>query len=354
MGDNLRERDYSLDCLKAFAIAMVFIWHLQPIRIGINADATLSSVILIKALLRVVNSIVLNAVPTFYFVSLLLFYRKLQSSGQYLLNRVGRLLNVFVFWSVVQVLCFFGLKLYGVLLNKPIEVLPQNSNLLWVLFMGGPSFPALGDPVLYFISNLIFLVVIAYGYGKIASRRVDIAVFIVLSLYMLLHHFFFAIRYWRIDNFLIYIPLAHYMSQRDASQVWTKKHLFASVGIYALLTAYEIAARKIFHAGNGMYDLNSRQFAVIALFLFVAIYPLPRRRYVEWLSRYSLGLFCLHKYWLVFFVALFNLLMNRSDMNMQYGTIQYSYIVIAVLTICCTCLTVALFSRLPLLRTYVS
>ena len=347
----MNEKDYNLEVLKAIAIMLVLIWHLQPIRIGSDENTTAE---ICNKILDLTYTKTLIAVPIFYFVSLLLFFKKLQISNQYITKRIKRLMNIFSFWFAIQLTCYLIAKQVSLFLNLSIQFSPNNSNLWWVFIMGGPSLPRVGDSVFYFIFNLILLVIFSYYYRKYATKTIDLISFTVLSLYILLHQYFYAIPYWRIDNFLIYIPITHFISSQYFEKIFTKKIMFLSFLIYILFSIYEILSEKILHTLHGEYDINSLQWGVITLFIFVHIFSFPKKKFIKWLSKYSLGLFALHKYWLLVFLFIFSQLSQKLTINIGDIMILYIYIFIALLTIGFTYLTIRLFSTLRPLKKYVA
>lgn len=347
-------RDYKLDILKAIAIILVLIWHLQPIRIVLDSPPALPSYIS-KYMLGVIYSKTLVAVPIFYFVSLLLFFQKNISSDQYFLQRIKRLSSIFIFWFIVQSIFYLIVKQTMFLLGVPFEPLPHNSKILWILAMGGPALPKVGDSVFYFILNMLFLVIISRYYNKISTIMTDVVFFVILSLYLLVHQFFYEIPYLRIDNFIIYIPLAHFMFNISKDIIFQRKYLYYALSLYFITSIYEIIAPKVLHTMNSAYDVNSLQWGVIVLFIFVNIFSFKENRFVKWLSNYSLGLFAIHKYWFLIFLFIIPSLscINELTINIGGAIIHCAYILSALLTVCFTFLTIKFFCLFKGLKRFV-
>jgi len=346
-----KERDYRLDLLKALAITLVLIWHLQPIKIStVHSSSQIG--IHIHSLLNWIYLKTLVAVPIFYFVSLLLFFKKTPSYLD-LGKRVKRLLNIFLFWFIVQMIFYLFVQKIFVLLNLHIPFPKSNAKLWWVFVMGGPALPFVGDSVFYFLSDLIILVILSYYYNKITTRNTDIAAFILLSLYMFFHQFYFGIPYWRIDNFLVYIPISHFFSQKENKHLISNRCFYVTLCTYICFVSYEHFMRK--YLLYTAYDVNSVQWGTIALFMFVSIKNFTKNKAIQWLSINSLGIYALHKYFqfLYFLVFSSNSFLNHGIL-IKGVVFEFKYVIVAFMT-CISCiLAIRLLGRFTYLKQYMS
>lgn len=133
-------RDKGLDTLKAISITFVLILHLHPIKfIGENNDNVIN----------ILNSLVKNlelqvtrtAVPTFFIVSLYLFFLK-NPNIDYLKKRLTNLCKIFSFWTVVQLI-------FATIVNGEVPAFS------WKILIGvDPTLPLVSDSVLYFLFNI--------------------------------------------------------------------------------------------------------------------------------------------------------------------------------------------------------
>lgn len=87
----------------------------------------------------------------------------------------------------------------------------------WKIIIGlKPSLPIVGDSVLYFLFNLIFLTILAFLYQIIKSDSFRLIISYTIVLFCLLYFeasclLNFSILYHWLINFVIYIPIAFYL-----------------------------------------------------------------------------------------------------------------------------------------------
>ncbi|NTW87970.1 MAG: hypothetical protein HGB26_02335 [Desulfobulbaceae bacterium] len=333
---------------------LVLIWHLQPIRVSLGPLATETAKVG-SSVLQWIYFKTLVAVPIFYFVSLILFFKKICTTSD-CIRRIKRLVNIFIFWFVVQTIFYLFANPLVSYLNIFTKISANNSKLWWILIMGGRSLPLVGDAVFYFIFDLIILVFLSFLYKKISSNKADIIFFAILSLYFLCHQFFYAIPYWRIDNFLIYIPIAHYFANQQNSNLLSKKCFVISFCIYIFFLIYEPVMGKFVRVMHSAYDMNSLQWGVICLYIFVSINFFPKKLFIEWLSKYSLGIFAIHKFIQLIFLVIFSSMefLNKQTFNTDGYVIQYKYIFTTLLTLPFCVLIIKLFCKNNRLKHYLS
>jgi hypothetical protein len=297
----------------------------------------------------------LVAVPMFYFVSLFLFFQKSETVDSYVEHRAQRIFSIFIFWSFIQTAIYFITKNAALILQLPFEITISSSKLLHYIMQGGPPLPRVGGSVFYFLFNLLLLVLLASLYDRYSSKTSDILFFFALSFYMLFHPFFFKIPYWRIDNFIIYIPLSHFMAKKYYQNMVSWKSLRISITLYLLFLLFEIIGSEFLNIRHGAYDKNSLQWGVISLFILTQLWPYQRKhKIIIWLSNYSLGLFALHKYWHLFFLFVFEKGGSNYVITVGDSIVELIHIPVFISTLMLTCLTILLFNRNRMLRMFIT
>jgi len=351
----MNEHDYKLDILKALAIVLVLLWHLQPVRVELCENASTVAQ-MGKNALSAIYQRTLVAVPIFYFVSLLLFFRKIDLSSRYILIRLKRLINIFSFWFAVQSVVYFCFVQASSVFDLPLIFSKNNSKLWWVIINGGPSLPFVGGSVFYFIVNLIIIVSLSFYYNKISTKKLDLVLFALLSIYLFVHQFFYVIPYWRIDNFLIYIPMAHFIEKNNFYKNAKQKYLYMSLFLYIFFLFFEIGGHKLFNTSHGDYDVNSMQYGVLTLYLLVCNSHYPKNTYIALLSKYSLGLFALHKYCALIPVLISSALLNNNKLSINIGSVNFQslYFLTALFTIALTIFAIKWFTISKPLKKYVA
>ncbi len=284
-----KERDYLLDVIRAVSICLVFVWHVQPFKFIVLKDYS-SYFLLNTVLVQFYLEVALIAVPAFFTVSLYLFYKKQDTPVQYFTKRIMRLSKLYLFWVSVQFVIYY-------LVSKTI---PPFS--FQILKAGGPSLPVVGDSVFYFLYDLIFLTVFAFAFVKCSGKVKNIISIIIFVLSMVT--FEAAIFTDKLPQdiyslwcYLYIVPLAYQLSER--------KDLFLK-NKYKILAAYFLF---IFHDIIIMLYLTQHLtirfppyarvsiiLGILTLFAFIMDSRISHNKIISLLSRYSLGIFALHKY----------------------------------------------------------
>jgi hypothetical protein len=307
-------RNYPLDILKAIAIIFVLIWHLQPLH-WVAIDGSTEQVWTSpQTFVNFFNwEITLTAVPTFYLVSLYLFFGKASTDFAYLKKRLLRLLQITVFWTSVQVAAYLVAH-WHTYKKHPFAAL-QDISLVDIFKMGGPKLPQVGDSVFYFLINLMCLYVIAFLFLKLRDRLKSLTSCMILvfsiSCFAIASLTSASISYSRLDNFILYVPIAYYLAnhfeifKRLKSLLWTGYILFAICDFY------------LFQQGisSDPYGRISILFGAVLLFYTVQTQSLRGSHpIITWLAKYSLGIFATHKYWQLFFLLLTDKLFRAFDL----------------------------------------
>ncbi len=150
------------------------------------------------------------AVPIFYIVSLFLFYSHSLDNTTYLKLRLRRISKLYVFWTIIQ-LTVYAVIVYVGLEHEPISISR-------IILEGGPRLPYIGGSVFYFLFNLIPLTILAFLYARLKDRikmPIGIAVILGSAIYFTLCSIRGVdIPYWRLDNFILYIPIAYMLAHK--------------------------------------------------------------------------------------------------------------------------------------------
>jgi peptidoglycan/LPS O-acetylase OafA/YrhL len=353
-----RCRDYRLDTLRALSIVLVVLWHIQPFRFSALTQDHISRIP--QDLVSVFNyQLTLIGVPTFYLVSLYLFYSHLSStssstSSSYLWRRLRRLAKLFIFWTAVQVAVYFAVRMYGHYYPNVWLGFSQRPVALFFV-LGGPTLPLVGDPVFYFLVDLAILTILAFLYARINDKfrtPIGIAVILGSAIYFEVCHLYnISIAYPRPDSFIIYVPIAYMLYHNDR----LKKFWFVFLAGFILFSAHNIWLLK---SDPSVYARLSIVFGAVAV--FCTIYSLNLAltdRFTQFLARYSLGIFAIHKYWELFFIlfltkafSILNVNQSVTIFNIQFSFI---YLIIGVCAVVFTLVCVKLLGH-SRLKEYVS
>jgi hypothetical protein len=106
-------------------------------------------------------------------------------------------------------------------------------------------------------------------------------------------HLNIEIPYWRLDNFLIYIPMSAIICDCAIKPKWFVLSLLAFIGLSLL----DISTEWLTASRHNVYARTS--IVAGALFLYLSAFqvkPAGRSNLIAFLSRYSLGIFAIHKY----------------------------------------------------------
>jgi len=297
----------------------------------------------------------LIAVPTFYLISLYLFYSHISSTGSgYLWRRLRRIVKLFIFWTAIQVAVYFIVRAFG-------HYYPN----VWLGFrqicvaqafvMGGPSLPYVGDSVFYFLFDLAILTVLAFSYARINDRiRIPLGLAVILGsaiYFEICHVHNISVPYWRPDSFIIYIPIAYMLTHSDS----IKSFWFFFLAGFIFFIAHNIWFLK---SDPSAYARISIVLGTVAVFcIFQSLNLGLTDRFTQFLGRYSLGIFAIHKYWQLFFICFFTKAFSVLEIgqSVTISNIRFSliYFVIGVFAIVFSLVIVRILGKTRL-REYVS
>jgi hypothetical protein len=315
-----QSRDAQIDIIKAISIVLVLLWHIQPIPGGLLPQNSLLSDLGREIIRLFYFRITLLAVPIFILVSLYLFIKKMAIDGSYWKTRLWKLMQIYIFWVGIQFILYL-------ITGGPLP-LPLNT----IIPGGGPPLPYVGASVLYFLFILILCTIWSTLFLKIPERFRLILSIIVIGLSCL--HFVFAPRYGigldtvAMENYYIYIPIAYYLQNY--------KEKLSKYRVY-LITAFFITAfyeEYLWSTPLSAYGRLSTVFGVLSLVSIFISGKFTAYRSVEFLARYSLGIFALHRYFqylCIFLLAIY----RQKGLLIVPSVMQPMLIFIVVVTLSC-------------------
>ncbi|MFZ5569872.1 MAG: acyltransferase family protein [Thermodesulfobacteriota bacterium] len=333
-------RDKSLDLMKALSIVAVLYWHLQPFEYKVDQNNLFTHAIhWIKYYLNF--EITSMAVPVLLLVSLYLFFLKTLDDQHYFRKRIKRLFNISAFWISFQFVLFLWLQ--------PIKI--PGDKILPIILMGGPDLPLAGGSVFYYL--VVLMLLISLLHFLILAHIEQFGPMNVFFIILLLSYFEYMnltgnnIPYWRIDSFLIYIPTI-VLIQKKRSE-WIRRRYFFIAG-FLLFSIQDLFLGNL-GGNNSHYARASVYFGAVGFFLFCMRLKTRENKLVDFLSAYTLGIFAMHKYWLMLLLILFNELYNRYEFGLYLNFMglrwHWLYFCITILTVVVTMLAAAALSLTP-------
>lgn len=348
------ERDSRLDLVKSISISLILFWHLTPIIISAKETSHTLIKIIDLALDQLYFS-TLVAVPLFILTSLFLLFQKLQTSGyQYVPKRCKRLLELFIFWSTFQFLIY-----YAIVLIKPIREIIlhqwQIPTLQFDRLLTGtqPSLPIVSDSVFYFLLVLLELTIISCFFLYWKDRQLGkfpIYVCTAIVIASLIHFEISNISgqdvpFWRLDNFLIYIPIAYFLNKREGKVAG--KHILILYALFLLFGLQDTFLRS-FYRSIGAYSRISVVCGTLAIFSScLGLKNWKNSRGTRFLSKFSLGIFAIHKYWQLVVTVLVFRIFQRLNLPTEVLMIDTAAICVALATTFLTFASVLLLNRTP-------
>ncbi len=283
-------RDPRIDMVKAVCILMVLIWHLQPVtrsmmHLGTTAGAL--GWMLFGFFYRYIAPL---AMPAFICISIILFVKRSLVIREYWKERLKRLIQLFIFWTSIQFMVY--------LLAGGGFPLPFGT----IIPGGGPGLPYVGDSVFHFLFALIVCTGVAAVFLRLSEKLklIASAVIIILSCFnfIISSHYKVPMMVGEMENYYIYVPIAYYMVKYQDRLPDCR--IFFILGFFIAL-AYETDIVRSMICPYARLSVVCGVLSLISLFLHLEF---GRVRVAEFLSRYSLGIFALHKYWYLVFIVL--------------------------------------------------
>lgn len=244
------------------------------------------------------------AVPIFMLLSFVLSTDRLYSKEKLLL-RLKRLCVPFLGWGLLYWIFYFVLSYFG------LATRPTVLQLLWQEIFGAPV-----NPPLWFMSNQILLTVIVYLIFKIckSKKQKNIVAFCIIFISLLLQYSGIAydiINSIKIENGWVAITIGRFIPMITYAMLGilvVNNNLLSSleknkkvlVGIFVCLIG------TILYACNTEYTISGFGYEgivsiILSLCIFLLCYfvpadklPLRVRKVIVEMSKYTLGIYCIH------------------------------------------------------------
>jgi hypothetical protein len=282
------ERIHYLDLIKTICILFILVYHTTPLRFGAEPAPFTKWIMFVNSIFM--YNISLTAVPSFYLVSMVLFYSKGKNAYDYRLRRIYKVTQVFVFWTIIQILFYLAI---GESLDFSFR------SIIKYIILGGPALPLAGDSVFYFLFNLIFIYLFAHFLMKLPERFLH--PFLITLICLSLAIFELAILaelnipYWFIGNFVIYMPLAFLIESHEGKKD-NKKLIYWSGLIFLTFATHERLLQSYYSLKPPAYGRISIVAGAVFLYLLAKQYMVYEWKPVHVISVYSLGIFATHKF----------------------------------------------------------
>ena len=326
-------RDNRLDTLKAISIIFVLIWHLRPFYFILDKNTNSFIYIAAKIFRNLELLLFLIAVPLFYIVSLYLFLIK-KPDNKYFKSRIIKIFNIFSFWSIFHYLFFL-------IITKEVPKFD------WDILIGlKPSLPLVGDSVFYFLFNLICLTSFAFLYRKIVSKKlINLlnSIIIIFSLFLFEASYInnVIIPYHWLINFVIYIPIAYYLVNHPTLII---KYRFLYLATYILFSFHDIFLRS-YNYFPSIYGRISIVCGTLTIFCYIYSFKIKDYWYIQKLSKYSLGLFAIHKYWQCLILLFIIHSKFRTAIDFFGIPIIFVFLITGILVVFFSILSIRLFNK---------
>jgi len=292
----------SIDYLRALMSVFVVLWHMGGAgKSGLYTPEFAQHQVSLPDILNFY--VLLLAVPTFFFVSFYLF-ALVPRSFKTLMNRMSRFLILLLFWTVIYTFIvrggFEGLGyLYKYLIQSPVSA-------YWVVFNAGGS-------VYYFFSSLFLLVFLVFAFHG-ANNRMLFAGLLVTTLSLAVipsiteaTGFILLSAYWSPLNFTpyIFLGLLFARNQEVLQRLKWKLAAWLAVGFLAAAVFEWNFSIGVVHFKSQTYAIPcymrpSLVFAVAIIGLLMLTSNIRSNIVVRFMARYSLALFCLHPFFIIY------------------------------------------------------
>ncbi len=305
------KRNVSFDALKCISISFVLLWHLKPLKFESVTSINAVESVINFAISFFYSNITLTAVPIFFLVSLYIFYQKIENNSSYLNRRFRHLISLYIFWSIVQVFIFYLIA--GSLPDFTLK------NIIGILIGIRPILPLVGPSVFYFLFNLIVLTLLAFIFINLTEKKRFIVSILIVSLSLLYFEITsitdFYLPSYRIENFVIYVPLS-YIVQSNIKQLFKKKYYYLLICAYTVFSIQDVYIQVFKKELLNSYGRVSIVFGALILFFYIYKLDLKPNFIINKISKYSLGLYALHKYFQYLFLYIFDIWL--SDIRLSW------------------------------------
>ena len=199
---------------------------------------------------------------------------------------------------------------------------------------------------------LLAVVILSTVFGLIKERKIT-SVFAWLIILVSLVHFEIGgnIPYWRIDNFLVYVPIAYFLwKDKTNKKAISVPILFIG---YALFSLHDLYLRQAGYHFEGYSRISVVLGAAALLSAILQISNLEENKTVSFLSRYSLGIFPTHKFWQLLAILVMMRIFPSFSETAVLHSLDLSRLVISIIVIILTVLFIILVRNTPL-KKYIS
>jgi peptidoglycan/LPS O-acetylase OafA/YrhL len=331
-------RESGLDLIKAVCIVLVVVWHLQPVRAEMLPDAWAAAFWGKQAIRFFYQNLSLLAVPSFVLISLYFFFGKLSRSGDYWKKRFLRLFQIYVFWVGIQFILYL---LLGGGLPLPFKT---------ILRSGGPDLPLTPaiPSIFYYLFILMVSTLLALIFFKL-PKKLKVVVSLAVISGSVIYFVITPLIGKGVDTrsmlgYYIYIPVAYYL-HRYKNQFVRFRWLFLAGFILSVIYEWLF---------SGMTSAYARLPVFFGVLFFVSMFISSRAGTsgaTRFLSKYSLGIFALHPYWMAVLMTLYGVFLFPNGI-LTAGGLPAGVLLFAVIFIL-TCLSAYALGKTPL-RIYVS
>ena len=249
--------------------------------------------------------VLLLAVPTFIFISIYLYSQRINNLRS-LKKRATRLLALLVFWPIAYILYRGGISgLFSIFPDSIVD-------LIYVTLRAGHT-------IYYFFVSLLICLCCAYFLRKI-NPKAQLVLFSVSVLSLPLAakvaqvtDISILAAYWSPLNFLP-VSIAAIVFARYEGQILRNRMVFSMLAfilcvLFSVLE-WRFLTGSVFFRGNDYampaYTRSSLVFAVMLIFGLVLGLKSKPGKIVRFMSKYSLGLYCVH----IFFISIGSWLME--------------------------------------------
>jgi hypothetical protein len=266
--------------------------------------------------------VLLLAVPVFFIISNYLFLRKpVEWSVCY--QYLKRIIKLAIFWPVLLMFDYQGWQILAWLPRSGVD-------LIWFILSGG-------NTIYYFFVSLIGLTIITHFSKSIRTRY--IAIFFILTtllvstlpLISMTTGMYILTIFWNPLNFLPYPFAALLVSRLIDLKLNKQKQIYLMIGWF-LLCFLTMIIDWVVYIDAGFFEVSpfaipaytrSSLIFISMAVLYFSIKIRPKfNRIIDFMSRYSLGLYCLH----IFFVPLGITLSKRNIIMSLPITLSLSYL----------------------------
>jgi hypothetical protein len=196
------------------------------------------------------------------------------------------------------------------------------------------------------------VVILSILFGLLEDSKVAVILGWVIILISLAHFETGGnIPYWRIDNFLIYVPIA-YLLWKDKTG---KKAIYTPILFvgFALFSLHDLFLRQAGYYFEGYSRISMVLGAAALLSAILQISDLRESKTISFLSRYSLGIFATHKIWHFLVILLMMKISPSLSAAVSVEPLDLTRMFVAVIVIALTMLFIYL-TRFTALKRFIS